>query len=411
MDRSLAVERTLRGVQPHALLDGLRSALQEHFGAVEVELLMADYGLSELRRVTVLPFTAEPMPVSGTTAGEAFTAQLATFEIVEHGVRAHLPVTVRGDGFGVLVVTLPEEPEPPVWAELGRLAEALGHEVFVADRDTDLYVQARRSSRLTLAAEMQWQLLPGRACARPEFALGGQLEPAYAIYGDCFDWSASAHRLSVTLVNGMGEGTSAALLTNLAVNALRNARRAGIGLDAQAELADQALYAQYRGQEYVATLLLEFDLATGEITAVDAGSPRLWRLRDGIADQVRFDEQLPLGTFEDTAYTVERLRAVPGDRYVFVSDGVYNTSGPHGELYGDRDLTQAVVATADLPAAHVPGAVLAELHDRRDGGLAADDAMVVCLDWFGPKPDSGDVTGIATVTTSARQDGSHTIGS
>jgi hypothetical protein len=34
-----------------------------------------------------------------------------------------------------------------VWGELGRFADALGHEVFVADRDTDLYVQARRSSR------------------------------------------------------------------------------------------------------------------------------------------------------------------------------------------------------------------------------------------------------------------------
>ncbi|MFC8777312.1 phosphatase, partial [[Kitasatospora] papulosa] len=31
------------------------------------------------------------------------------------------------------------------------------------------------------AAEMQWQLLPGRSVARPEFRLGAHLEPAYAI--------------------------------------------------------------------------------------------------------------------------------------------------------------------------------------------------------------------------------------
>ncbi|MER7859359.1 PP2C family protein-serine/threonine phosphatase [Amycolatopsis japonica] len=398
MDRSLAVERVLRGVQPHALLDGLRAALSEHFGAGDVELLMADYSLTELRRVTVLPYTTEPMPVAGTPAGEAFTSQSATFERGEDGIRANLPVTVRGDRLGVLAVTLPEEPEPPVWAELGRFAEALGHEVFVADRDTDLYVQARRSSRLTLAAEMQWQLLPGRACSRPEFALGGQLEPAYAIYGDCFDWSASARTLAVTLVNGMGEGSSAALLTNLAVNALRNARRAGIPLEAQAELADQAIYAQHRGQEHVATLLLEFDLATGGITAVDAGSPRLWRLRDGKAERVHFDEQLPLGTFEDTQYAAETLQALPGDRFVFVSDGVYNAAGPHGELYGDSELTQAILTTADLPAAHVPSAVLAELHDRRHGGLAADDAMVVCLDWFGSNPSADRESDVASAT-------------
>ncbi|WP_039922249.1 PP2C family protein-serine/threonine phosphatase [Amycolatopsis decaplanina] len=389
MDRSLVVERLLRDVPPHDLPAALRSALSEHFGARAVELLMADYALTELCQVSTLPYTSDPIPVEGTAPGAAFVAQAATFEHEGASVTGYLPVSVRGDRLGILAVTLPEEPEPPVWAELDRFAEALAHELFVADRDTDLYIQARRSSRLTLAAEMQWQLLPGRACTRAEFALGGQLEPAYAIYGDCFDWSASAHKLAVTLINGMGEGSEAALLTNLAVNALRNARRAGVALDAQAELADQALYAHYRGAQHVAALLLEFDLATGTADVVDAGSPRLWRLRDGKAEQVHFDEQLPLGTFEDTLYTAERFQAVDGDRFVFVSDGVYDAAGPHGEHYGDRELAEAVVATADLPAAHVPGSLLRELSTRRHGEQAEDDAMVVCLDWFGPTPLSG----------------------
>ncbi|EME60910.1 phosphatase [Amycolatopsis decaplanina DSM 44594] len=379
----------MRDVPPHDLPAALRSALSEHFGARAVELLMADYALTELCQVSTLPYTSDPIPVEGTAPGAAFVAQAATFEHEGASVTGYLPVSVRGDRLGILAVTLPEEPEPPVWAELDRFAEALAHELFVADRDTDLYIQARRSSRLTLAAEMQWQLLPGRACTRAEFALGGQLEPAYAIYGDCFDWSASAHKLAVTLINGMGEGSEAALLTNLAVNALRNARRAGVALDAQAELADQALYAHYRGAQHVAALLLEFDLATGTADVVDAGSPRLWRLRDGKAEQVHFDEQLPLGTFEDTLYTAERFQAVDGDRFVFVSDGVYDAAGPHGEHYGDRELAEAVVATADLPAAHVPGSLLRELSTRRHGEQAEDDAMVVCLDWFGPTPLSG----------------------
>ncbi|WIX99020.1 PP2C family protein-serine/threonine phosphatase [Amycolatopsis mongoliensis] len=389
MDRSLAVERLLRDVPPHELPAALRSALGEHFGALAVELLLADYALTELCQVGREPYTTEPIPVEGTTPGEAFLSQAAAFSHDGERVTGYLPISVRGDRLGVLAVTLPREPEPPVWAELERFAEAVAHELFVADRDTDLYIQARRSSRLTLAAEMQWQLLPGRACTRAEFALGGQLEPAYAIYGDCFDWSASARKLAVTLINGMGEGSEAALLTNLAVNALRNARRAGIALDAQAELADQAVYAHYRGAEHVAALLLEFDLATGAVSVVDAGSPRLWRQRDAKVERVFFDEQLPLGTFDGTVYESEGFQAIEGDRYVFVSDGVYNALGPHGEHYGDRELAEAVAATADLPAAHVPGAVLRELTRRRRGGQAEDDAMVVCLDWFGPTPQAG----------------------
>ena len=48
---------------------------------------------------------------------------------------------------------------------------------------------AARTQRLTLAAEMQWELLPGRSRIRPSFSLAGQLEPAYAVRGDSFDWA------------------------------------------------------------------------------------------------------------------------------------------------------------------------------------------------------------------------------
>ncbi len=76
----------------------------------------------------------------------------------------------------------------------------------MAERDTDVFVQARRKDRLTLAAEMQWQLLPGRAFSLPEYDLAAQLEPAYAIFGDNYDWSATADRLMLYVTNGMGEG-------------------------------------------------------------------------------------------------------------------------------------------------------------------------------------------------------------
>ncbi|MCE0445626.1 hypothetical protein LT493_13210 [Streptomyces tricolor] len=81
----------------------------------------------------------------------------------------HLPITVRGDRLGVLSVRLPAgAADPDTVLRLGDFATALGHEVSTADRDTDLYHLARRTRRLTLAAEMQWQLLPGRGCAREE---------------------------------------------------------------------------------------------------------------------------------------------------------------------------------------------------------------------------------------------------
>jgi serine phosphatase RsbU (regulator of sigma subunit) len=386
-----AVEHALRDASPHLLLEVVTEAVKEQYGATRVDLRIADYAMRSLQTVDSTPLVPDSLPIDGSAEGRAFGAQEPQAEPAPPGqVAVHLPVTIRGDRMGVLSVHVPEdryrEKQLP---EMERICEALGHEILVAERDTDLYHVARRTQRLTLAAEMQWQLLPGRSCARREFALGGHLEPAYAIFGDIFDWSASSSRLTLTVTNGMGEGMDAALLSNLAVNALRNARRAGLGVADQAALADQALYAQYRGAFYLSALLMQFDLVTGEVEVVDAGSPRLWRRRDGRVEPVTFEAELPLGMFEETHYTAHRFEVKPGDRLLIATDGVYGTHAPTGENYGDRALIRALAAHRLLPPAQVPRAVLRELHDFRGTGPGDDDALVVCLDWYGrPDPDS-----------------------
>ncbi|CAM5578230.1 serine/threonine-protein phosphatase (plasmid) [Streptomyces viridifaciens] len=389
-----AVERALRVAAPYALLDTIRASLTNLYRAHQVELLLADYSLTVLQPVTELPHTERPLPVHTSAPGRAFGSQEPFAEPgAFEGTRLlHLPVTVRGDRLGILSVGLASSTlTPSVQDELWEIAEMLGYHIIVAERDTDLYLQARRKNRLTLAAEMQWQLLPARACARDEYAIGAQLEPAYAIRGDNFDWSATEDHLTLTITNGMGEGIEASLLTNLVVNSLRNARRAGVSIADQAALADQAVYGQYRGEAHVSVLLLEFHLDTGLVEIVDAGSPQLLRLRAGAVEHIPFEAQLPLGLADETPYEAQRIRVERGDRLIFVSDGVHAVTSKAGEPYGERALARAILATQLLPATEVPRAVLTELGRHRDDD-ALDDALVVCLDWYGRHPASADAT-------------------
>ncbi|MGI5404526.1 PP2C family protein-serine/threonine phosphatase [Streptomyces sp. CA-135486] len=386
MDKFAAVEKALRTAAPHTLLSIVTVALTEQYAAEKVELRLADYGMRSLQAVESVPFVTEPVPIHNSPQGRAFGAQepVVTSDPADRSVEVHLPVTIRGDRMGVLSVRLPENGyTQAALPEMQHICEALGHEILVAERDTDLYVLARRAARLTLAAEMQWQLLPGRSCSRPEFSLGAHLEPAYAIFGDNYDWSVSAENLTLSVTNGMGQGIEAALLTNLSVNALRNARRAGLDLAGQATLADQAIYAQYQGRAHVSVLLLRFDLNTGDVEAVDAGSPRVWRLRDRTVDRISFEQQLPLGMFEDTVYTPQHFTVRPGDRLLFGSDGVYDASSPAGERYGERALARSLTGTRLLPPPQVPSAVLHELAGHHGESPLDDDALVVCLDWNG----------------------------
>ncbi|MFJ4685332.1 PP2C family protein-serine/threonine phosphatase [Streptomyces sp. NPDC088789] len=400
MDRPSAVERSLREAAPHEIFDVIRSLIERRHHARAVELLMADYATTTLQPVGVLPCARPPLWVHDSAPGRAFGAQEAycVYDGPGATVTAHLPVSVRGDRLGVLSVTLEAGEKglaADVLEELQECADALAHEVVVAERDTDLFLKARRAERLTLAAEMQWQLLPGRSCARPEYSLGAQLEPAYAVFGDSFDWPSSADDLYLTVNNGMGEGIDAALLTNLTINALRNARRAGLNLSDQAYLADQAVYGQHQGSRYLSALLLRFHLPTGDVEIIDAGSPRIWRMRGGAVEAIGLEAQMPLGMFQDTTYVSQHFEVEPGDRLLFISDGVYDALSPSGEKYSFRALAASISATRLLPASQVPRAMLRELLGHRGPGPAVDDALVMCLDWHGrpdPDPDTGPPT-------------------
>ncbi|MEU0257565.1 phosphatase, partial [Streptomyces sp. NPDC006184] len=63
MKRFVAAVRALRTAAPHELLDAARRVLVEQYAAEAVELFMADYGLTVLQPVSVLPHTLEPVSV------------------------------------------------------------------------------------------------------------------------------------------------------------------------------------------------------------------------------------------------------------------------------------------------------------------------------------------------------------
>jgi serine phosphatase RsbU (regulator of sigma subunit) len=370
-------ERAMLRVPSHAVADVTRDLLISQYGAKSVDLLLIDYRMSVLQPVLG---DGPAQPVGGSPAGEAFIHQRP----VSSGDEVYVPMSVQGaDRSGVLALRLPEPPDEVLLAELAEVAGVAAQAIVVADQATDRFRGARRTERLTLAAEMQWQLLPGRSLSRPEFDLGGQLEPAYAVRGDTFDWSADGHHLTLIVANGMGDGVHASLLTSLVIGALRNARRAELGLADQAALADQAVYGQYHGQSHVSTLLLRFDLATGRVRVVDAGSPRLYRLRGGTTQLMPLEAQLPLGMFDGTVYTEQEFAMVPGDRLFVLSDGIHEAQ-IDGGVYGETLLESMLATTRALPPTEAVRVALADLTRLSPGpdGLA-DDAVAVCVDWRG----------------------------
>lgn len=290
------------------------------------------------------------------------------------------PVTERGEVIGVLEIRLPEEPGKQDMAEMAALAHLLAFVVIANSRHTDLFEWGQRSRPLSLSAEIQQRLLPGpRTCEAGAFTLSGWLEPAADIAGDTFDYSLERDILHLSMTDAMGHGVAAALTATLCVSALRGSRRRGLSLMQQASSANAAVAERSAGtgiDDFVTGLIGRMDLKTGQLHLLNAGHVTPYLARDSKVDAVDLPVNLPFGIFTDTTYETAVLTLEPGDRIVFVTDGMLERNA------ANIDLPSAIAESTCLHPREAAGA-LADNVLAATGNALSDDATVLCLDWYG----------------------------
>jgi hypothetical protein len=369
----------MQSVPPPRIFVALRDSLTSD--GLRARLWLADYRQATLRSIDdasdVAGQGAGQVRVDDGPVGRVYVTQRSAVVVGESST-AYLPVAGRGERLGVLQVSARTVLTSADIAQLEQLAAVLAVELLAVAPMTDHFERARRNRALTVAAEIQWSLLPPTSYCDEQVDLAGIVEPAYSVAGDAFDWSISNDVLTVAVLDGASRGVPASMAMALCVSALRNARRAPVSFADQAALADQALYAYYGGGNHIATLLVQVDLRTGSAVVIDAGSPRLVRIRDGELTTLELDAQLPLGMFEETRYIAQDLQVAPGDRLMIVSDGVHGAGSP--VMFGERGLADAIVATLDAEPAEAVRQLVVALRAHHTGELE-DDAVVLCLDW------------------------------
>jgi hypothetical protein len=369
---------------PFAALAVVTATLRRDFDAQTVSLLLADYGERTLERLDEgrPMLSAESLSVADSPAGRVFRTGeiLALPEDDAH--RLYLPVSIRADRLGVLDIVLPAEPDEAVVDHLRQVATTLAYVIASSRPYTDVFERVRRYKRLALAAEIQWGLLPALAYEGDAVSLSGTLEPAYEFGGDNFDYSIEEGSVTLSVTDSMGHGLEAAVVGSLAVNALRNARRSGLGLVAQAEAASAAILSQFRGEQFVSGLLARVDLGSGRVEVVDAGHPPAYLVRGGAVQELTMDADFPLGMFEDSSYRLQHMTLEPGDRVVVVSDGVLEAKPEKREPYGIDRLVDLMKSAVGLPTSELVRLVTRAVVEYQAGELR-DDATVVCLDWRG----------------------------
>jgi hypothetical protein len=349
-------------------------------GAREARFHVADYSLRRLQQIDRSGTVGAPQLIAGTFLGRVFTSD----EILVSGtdpITVSVPLVEGTSRIGVLELdydtwggTVPMHFDP--------IVATFVMTWVLKSRYSDTSARARRSEPLSAAAEVQWDLLPPLSCSTEQVAVSGILEPAYDIGGDSFDYAFDASRLDFAIVDAIGHGLSAVLMSAAAINSLRNSRRAETGLTAAYDNADRSIATQFGRSYFVTGIIGSLDLPSGTLTWVNAGHVLPMLVRNGTyAGTLACKPSRPFGL---GGPVVEMAEAVlqRGDRVLFYTDGITESRSSDGSFFGDNRLTDFLVRASleNLPVQETVRHLSESVVDFNDVGLR-DDATMLLLEW------------------------------
>ena len=373
---------------------GLATRWAAHLGAESATLWLVDYEQSSL--VAVVPPDEKPrdlLTVDGSLAGRAFR----TVEPVEveagQARRLWVPLLDGVERLGVLELVLPTGGQPlsdDLHRVLGQFSHLIAELLISNSQYTDHYEWFRRQEPMSLPAEMQHELLPPLTFGTQQLVISGLLAPAYEVGGDAFDYALNGNIAHLVVFDAIGHGLQASLLANLAVSCYRNARRAGLGLAHAAVFLDSAIAEMFGGERFVAALLAQLDIDTGDFRCINAGHPAPMLLRGTqVVKELQAEPAMPLGLnglvekVRPESFPILSEQLEPGDRLLLVTDGVDEARTEEGEFFGRARLAEfaAREAASGVPTPELMRRLQQSILRHQVGALQ-DDATMLFVEWL-----------------------------
>ncbi len=366
---------------PQLIADAARQ-----IGADDVTIYVVDYAQLLLVPLTVQGQEREAVRIDTTLAGLAFRRVDVQRTNEQGRTRLWVPVTDGTDRLGVLGLVLDADAATDD-ANIARVRglAALVAELLISRKAlADAFGAAARQEKMSLAAEIQWQLLPPLTYADHEVVIAAAVEPAYHVGGDAFDYAMDGDTARFAIFDAMGHGLQASLLSTTAVAAYRNTRRSGGGIIPSAFAIDEAVSEAFGSDKFVTAVLAELTLSTGMLRLVVAGHPDPLVIRGGRMVKTLGEHRCPplgLGLVQLTV-TEEQLQ--PGDRVLLHTDGVVEARNAEGEFFGQERMVDFIEreTSAGAPAPETMRRVVHAVLRHQKGELQYDATMLF-VEWRG----------------------------
>ena len=265
-----------------------------------------------------------------------------------------------------------------------RTITTLAAQIAIAIENATLYERIAREEQrlerdLAMAREVQLNLLPPAVPTLKNAQVAARFSPAHAIGGDMYDFlDYMLPRACLMVSDVSGKGAPAALYAALVSGIIRSIAAGEPAPAALLSSVNRALNQRRLDANYVVLCCALWDDDKRTMRVANSGLPRPIYYHRGHAHMIEA-AGLPLGMFSDAGYDETTIHAVPGDVFVFFSDGVVDASNEKEEQFGRVRVEHMITKNAERSAQELADAIFQAAADFSAGAPVFDDQTIVVL--------------------------------
>lgn len=372
------------------------AATAGRFIGVDVAIYLADFTQN---RLIPLLAAAEPdreeFDVDTSRPGRAFRELRPEMSGAGEAPRLWVPLVNGADRLGVVEYALDQTADVVNLHAEGLLDQCLWLARLIARVATasnamgDSLHLLRHKPPRTPETELLRHLLPPQAAGTESLTIAGVLGEGRAGIGKVFDYALSESTAQIALLSDGHEAGAAGLRTAMAVSAYRAARRNGADVSGQGLAIGECLGKHFGPDSSISGVLVEIQLATGELRYVTAQQPIPFILRThGPAESLdtrrrpgfRAADVIPGASSPEPGTAV----LTPGDWLVLYSHGLTGAADGAGRAFGWERMTD-FLREEILAQRHPSEAARRTLRrvEEHHGGPLAHDAALILARWTG----------------------------
>ena len=239
--------------------------------------------------------------------------------------------------------------------------------------------EARMERDLSAARRLQGALLP--KLPGPEFGLdiAARVVSSRELSGDIYDFLRyGPQELAVAMGDVSGKGSAAALFGAVAIGALRSLGPQKLTPAEMLRAMNGFLAERQIEERFMTMCFATWNRRRRRLRIANAGQEEPFIHHNGRCEKIRLPG-FPLAMFGDSTYEERTFILNPGDIVVFHSDGIGDTPGAGGELFGDDRVATVLCESRELSAGNIADRILEEVGEFSAGAHPFDDRTLVVL--------------------------------